>query len=124
VFAKEGAMFWTDNMCIPIGVQNPRDAMAVMDYYYDPNVQAVEEYYTDYVCPVPAAKNALLHPQGWVKNALQTLLPVIGLAPKVIADAPTVFPTPEQDSLSLPYYQYRNQSELEEWNNLFVPITQ
>jgi hypothetical protein len=26
--------------------------------------------------------------------------------------------------LSRPYYQYKNQDELNTWNNLFVPITE
>jgi spermidine/putrescine transport system substrate-binding protein len=124
VFAKEGAMFWTDNMCIPIGVQNPKDAMALMDYYYTPSVQAVVEYYNNYVCPVPDAKKSLEHPHGWVATALNELKPVIQLDPSVAAHAPTVFPTAQQDAVSKPYYQYKNQSELDEWNNLFVPITQ
>jgi spermidine/putrescine transport system substrate-binding protein len=124
VFAKEGAMFWTDNMCIPQGVENPKDAMALMDYYFDPQVQAVVEYYNDYVCPVPDAKNALLHPDSWAKEALTELYPVIGLPYQTVADAPTVFPTPAQNAVSKPYYQYKNQSELDEWNNLFVPITE
>src|SRR5205085_5497879 len=100
VFAKEVAMFWTDNMCVPVGVQSPRDAMTLMDYYYQPGVQAVEEYYTDYVCPVPAAHSAMLHPQGWVKTALQDLHPVIGLPYSTVADAPTIFPTPAQNAIS------------------------
>src|SRR6266571_3058890 len=34
----EGGMFWTDNMCIPKYAQNPRDAMTLMDFYYQPDV--------------------------------------------------------------------------------------
>ena len=58
----EGGMFWTDNMCIPMYAQNPKDAMTLMDFFYNPQVQAVVEYYNDYVCPVPAAKQVLLQP--------------------------------------------------------------
>ena len=124
VFAKEGAMFWTDNMCIPQGAENPKDAMTLMDFYFKPDVQAVVEYYNDYVCPVPAAKDVLLHPTGWAQETLKKMEPSIGLPPSVTADAPTVFPTPEVISISRPYYEYKNQDELTQWNNLFVPITQ
>jgi spermidine/putrescine transport system substrate-binding protein len=124
VFPKEGAMSWTDNMCIPQGAQNPKDAMTLMDYYYQPDVQAVVEYYLDYVCPVPSAKQVLLHPSGWAKQTLRKMAPSIGEPTSVTADAPTVFPDHHVISLSRPYYQYKNQAQLTAWNNLFVPITQ
>ena len=120
----QGAMFWTDNMCIPLYAQNPKDALTCMDYFYDPGVQAVVEYYDDYVCPVPAAKQELLHPTGWAKTALKTMAPEIGLPTSVTADAPTVFPTAAYTQLSRTYYQYKSQEELTAWNNLFLPIIQ
>jgi spermidine/putrescine transport system substrate-binding protein len=120
----EGGMSWTDNMCIPRYAQNPRDAMTLMDYYYQPQIEAVVEYYNDYVCPVPAAKQVLLHPTGWAKQALKAMRPSIGLAPSFTANAPLVFPTPAYIKNSRSYYQYKSQEELTAWNNLFLPITQ
>ena len=40
------------------------------------------------------------------------------------ANAPTVFPTPAYIKNSRNYYQYKNQEELNAWNNLFLPIIQ
>lgn len=117
-------MFWTDNMCIPMYAQNPKDAMTLMDFFYDPQVQAVVEYYNDYVCPVPAAKEVLLNPTGWAKTALAQMKPEIGLPTSTTANAPTVFPTAAYIKNSRNYYQYKNQEELTAWNNLFLPITQ
>jgi spermidine/putrescine transport system substrate-binding protein len=121
---NEGGMFWTDNMCIPMYAQNPRAAMTLMDYFYQPDVEAVVEYYNDYVCPVPAAKEFLLHPTGWGASALKQMSPEIGLPYKVTANAPTVFPTEQYIKDSRPYYQYKSTEELDAWNNLFLPITQ
>jgi spermidine/putrescine transport system substrate-binding protein len=121
---NEGGMFWTDNMCIPLHAANPKDAMKCMDYFYEPQVQAVVEYYNDYVCPVPSAKQVLLNPTGWAKTALKEMKPEIQLPTSVTADAPTVFPTPKYVQLSRPYYQYKSQEELTAWNNLFLPIIQ
>ena len=121
---SEGGMSWTDNMCIPMYAQNPKDAMTLMDYYYNPDVQVVVEYYNDYVCPVPAAKDVLLNPTGWAKQTLKAMQPSIGLPPSVTANAPTVFPTPAWVAKSRSYYQYKSQEELTAWNNLFLPITQ
>src|SRR5215470_10931538 len=72
---QQGMMFWTDNMCIPLYAQNPKDAMALMDFYYAPSVQAVVEYYNDYVCPVPADQQVLLNPNGWAADTLKAMKP-------------------------------------------------
>jgi spermidine/putrescine transport system substrate-binding protein len=121
----EGLMFWTDNMAIPQNSQNPRDAMTLMDYFYQPAVEAVVEYYVNYISPVPGAQQELLHPTNpWTKSALAALKPTIGLPPSVPAHAPTVFPTKHYMNLSRPYFQYKSAEELNAWNSLFLPITQ
>ena len=120
----QGMMFWTDNMCIPLYAENPKDAMVLMDFYYNPDVQAVVEYYNDYVCPVPAAKNVLLNPSGWAKTTLTDMKPSIGLATTVTANAPTVFPDQAFLQHAKNYYSFKSQEELTTWNNLFLPITQ
>jgi len=118
----EGVMFWTDNMCIPVNAQNPKDAMLLMDFFYQPQVEAVLEYYNDYVCPVPAARQVLLHPTGWASQQLTAMRPEIGLPPAVTADAQLVFPSAEYQQLSRDYYQYQSAEELALWNSLFAPI--
>ena len=120
----EGAMHWTDNMCIPRYAHHPKDAMALMDYYYQPQVAAVVEYYDDYVCPVPAAKQMLLHPTGWAAQELAAMHKSIGLPTSKTADSPVVFPDARLEKLSKNYYTFKSQEELTAWNNLFVPITQ
>jgi spermidine/putrescine transport system substrate-binding protein len=120
----EGAMLWTDNMCIPLYAQNPKDAMTAMDYFYSPLTQSVVEYYDDYICPVPAAKQQLLHPTGWNAATLKSLRPEIGLPYSATANAPTVFPPPSRIKASKTYYQFTNQAEIDTWNNLFLPIIQ
>ncbi|HVB48289.1 MAG TPA: spermidine/putrescine ABC transporter substrate-binding protein [Burkholderiales bacterium] len=124
VIPREGAMFWTDNMCIPLYARNPKAAMTLMDYYYDPEVQAVVEYYNNYVCPVPDAKQVLLHPTGWAAKALAETEKSFSVSPKATADAVTVFPDARIESLSHPYRTYKSQEELNSWNSLFLPIIQ
>jgi spermidine/putrescine transport system substrate-binding protein len=98
--------------------------MSLMDYFYQPQVEAVVEYYNDYVCPVPAAKQVLLHPSGWATTALKEMHPEIGLPTSVTADAPTVFPTEPYIKLSRSYANLDDPEALKAWNNLFLPITQ
>jgi spermidine/putrescine transport system substrate-binding protein len=121
---KEGAMLWTDNMCIPKYSQNPLDAMTCMDYFYNPQTESVVEYYNDYICPVPDAKQELLHPTGWNKAALKSLQPEIGLPTSVTANSLDVFPSTQQVKASKSYYNFKNQDEIDTWNNLFLPIIQ
>jgi len=121
---EQGMMFWTDNMCIPLYAQNPKDAMTLMDYYYSPPAQAVVEYYNDYVCPVPAAQQVLQDPTGWAKQDLTALKPEIGLPTSVTANAPTVFPTAGYLKQARNYFPFKTQEELAAWNKIFLPITQ
>src|SRR5215472_6080496 len=119
---EQGMMFWTDNMCIPLYAQNPKDAMTVMDFYYAPQAQAVVEYYNDYVCPVPSAKQAMLNPTGWAKTDLDALVKANGLSTQLVANAPTVFPTAQFLKQARNYRTYKNAEEVKAWNDLFLPI--
>jgi spermidine/putrescine transport system substrate-binding protein len=118
----EGGMFWTDNMCIPMYAQNPKDAMALMDYFYQPQVEAVVEYYIDYVCPVPVAQRSLLRPVGWAAQELAAMRHSIGEPPSYTAKSPLVFPTPQYEARSKDYRQFQNGEELAQWDRLFGTI--
>jgi spermidine/putrescine transport system substrate-binding protein len=119
---SEGGMFWTDNMCIPMYAENPKDAMTLMDYFYQPQIEAVVEYYNDYVCPVPDAQLVLRHPAGWAAQELAAMRHEIGEPPSYTADSLLVFPTSEYRARSKGYYQFRNAEELALWNKLFGSI--
>jgi spermidine/putrescine transport system substrate-binding protein len=121
---KQGIMFWTDNLCIPLYAANPRDAMVAMDYFYDPQVQSVLEYFIDYACPVPSAKNELLQPTGWNKATLAAMKREVGTSPSVTAASPQVFPTSVMVKASKTYYQFKSQKEIDTWNGYFLPIVQ
>lgn len=56
----EGGMLWTDNMMIPKGAANKKQAEAFIDFYYDPAIAAQVEDFVNYVCPVVGAKDALI----------------------------------------------------------------
>jgi spermidine/putrescine transport system substrate-binding protein len=119
---REGAMFWTDNMCIPVHAQNPKDAMAVMDYFYQPEIQAVVEYAINYVCPVPSAQQVLRKPAGWAYTTMSQLAPQIRQPAATTADSPYVFPDARAIERSRYYFQFENGEQLAYWNSLFEPI--
>src|SRR6185295_7330660 len=99
----EGVIIWTDNMCIPLGAEDPVDAITYMDYVYQPDVQATIESYVNYICPVPAAKD-VIDPS--------------------LADSPLIFPSEEDLAKTYTYYAFKTPEELNEWNALFQPIYQ
>ena len=118
-------MFWTDNMCIPLYASNPKDAMTLMDFFYDPQVQAVVEYYNDYVCPVPAAKQELLHPTGWAQQALAET--ASGDRAAHVGDGKRAHGLPDRgvrQELSRNYTPLSDPEALKAWNSIFLPITQ
>src|SRR5437867_11758924 len=55
ILPREGALIWTDNICIPVGAPHPLDAITYMNYVYDPNVAAHLAELINYITPVPAA---------------------------------------------------------------------
>ena len=59
VIPDSGGTLWSDNMMIPITSTHRRNAMALMDYYYRPEVAAKVAAYVNYVCPVEGAQEVL-----------------------------------------------------------------
>lgn len=74
---ESGGMLWTDNMMIPASATHKKNAEAVMNYYYDPEVAALVAQYMNYVCPVAGAQEAMA-----------------ALDPE-LADSPWIFPNEE-----------------------------
>lgn len=102
VVPKEGGLFWTDNMCIPITAAHPVDAITYMDYVYKPDVAAMLTDYINYITPVPGAK------------------PLVDSA---LSESPLIFPTADDLKKT---YRYRDLTAAEEktWNGIFQPIVQ
>ncbi len=106
IVPKEGVMFWHDNMLIPVGAENPLDALTYMNYAYDPQVAALMANYIWYATPVPDAK------------------PIVASLPggKPVADSPLVFPDQAMYNQTHTYYVYKGTDDLDQWNNTFDPI--
>jgi len=106
VVPDEGVMFWHDNMMIPVGAENPLDALTYMNYVYDPQVAALMANYIWYITPVPSAK------------------PIVEGLPggKPVASSPLVFPDQAMLDKTHQYYVYTGTTDLDQWNNTFDPI--
>ena len=112
--ADAGGVVWVDNMMIPQGAENPRGAIEVMDWYYQPDIAAMLTEWNAYVSPVPAGGEIVQtdadEAKGGDKEVLQT-----------IASSPYVFPTPEIES-KLHTYRVLEGEEIQQWNDIFLPI--
>jgi spermidine/putrescine transport system substrate-binding protein len=116
---KEGAMYWTDTMMIPLHASNPRDAMTYMDFVYDPLVQAMIDDWVWYLSPVPEAQQVIEKYVQEGKNFFE------GLAPdKHVATSDIVFPTPQLWSQTQNYYEFKSIADAQHWNSVFQPIYQ
>jgi spermidine/putrescine transport system substrate-binding protein len=59
VVPQEGAELWAESLMIPDLAAHKRDAEALIDHYYRPEVAADLAAWVNYVCPVPAARDVL-----------------------------------------------------------------
>ncbi len=108
VVPKEGAMVWHDNCMIPLHAQHPVDALEWINFYYQPNVQAMIEDWVNYICPVPGAKRV-------IKTKLED---------PAVADSSLVFPPASLTRQLRAYYAYQGIDDHQEWTSIFDPIVQ
>jgi Spermidine/putrescine-binding periplasmic protein len=116
IIPEEGAIIWTDNMCIPEGAANPVGAEMLMDWYYKPDIAAQLTEYNNYVGPVPAAKAIVQADAQAATGNDKTVL-------EAVANSPLVFPTAD---IAAKVHRYRvlTPDEEQQWNDLFGPIWQ
>jgi spermidine/putrescine transport system substrate-binding protein len=117
VVPEEGAILWVDNMCIPKGAQHPNDALAMMNYVYQPEIAAQITEWVNYICPVPAAQDIIRqHAAEAESDEDREYL-------EAVAESELVFPS--QEMLSRLYsYKVLDEAEESEWNELFQEVVQ
>jgi len=115
VVPEQGAVVWTDNLCIPRYAHNPVAAMELINFYYQPKVAAMVAEYVSYFTPVPDAKKYILADARAAKTKAdrESLLGV--------ADSPLVFPTKAMES-KLYRYATLSPEEVPVWNQIFEPV--
>jgi len=116
VVPQEGAVLWTDNMCIPKGAKHPVDAMTYMDFVYDPKIAAMLAEYINYITPVPDAKAVIQQDAAAAKGDDKAYL-------EGLVTSPLIFPSSE-DYSRLHRYRVLTAAEERTWNSIFEPIYQ
>jgi spermidine/putrescine transport system substrate-binding protein len=105
VVPDDGALLWTDSLCIPVNAAHPLDALTFMDFIYRPDVAAMIVGWIQNVSPVPTSQD-VLRQEG-----------------NPVAESPLVFPTAQMYS-QLHGYRVLTQEEQQTWDQLFQPIFQ
>jgi spermidine/putrescine transport system substrate-binding protein len=116
VVPEEGALLWTDNMCIPKGAQHLSDAITYMDYVYRPEVAAQIAQFVNYITPVPVAKADI------EKMAEEAKDPAEAARLREVAESSLVFPTPDITAGLHTYRELKTEEESNLWDELFPPI--
>jgi spermidine/putrescine transport system substrate-binding protein len=120
VVPDEGGILWTDNMAIPKGAAHPNDALAMMNYLYEPEVAAQVAEWVNYITPVPGAQEIVLQhaddadAEGDTETAEYL---------RAVAESPLVFPTDEMLS-RLYSYKVLSEDEERQWAELFQEVIQ
>lgn len=57
---SKGGTLWNDNFLIPIGSEHKKNAEALINYYYDPEVAAMVAAWVNYIPPVVGTKEAMM----------------------------------------------------------------
>jgi spermidine/putrescine transport system substrate-binding protein len=97
---ESGGTLWTDNMLVPSTSTHKKNAEAVMNFYYDPEVAAEVAAYINYLCPVSGAQEAM-----------------VAIDPE-LAENPYIFPT--EEFLSQTYvFMDLTPEQNEEYERLF-----
>jgi spermidine/putrescine transport system substrate-binding protein len=59
VLPESGGMLWTDNMQIPVGAPEAYTAEKLIDFFYQPDIEAPITEYVQYICPVNGVKEVI-----------------------------------------------------------------
>ncbi|HEX2195202.1 MAG TPA: extracellular solute-binding protein [Candidatus Limnocylindria bacterium] len=117
VVPEEGANLWIDNMAIPRNAEHPNDALAMMNFVYQPEVAAQIAEWVNYICPVPEAQDIIRqHAEEAGSAGDREYL-------EAVAESPLVFPT-EEMLANLYGYPILNEEQERQWNELFQEVTQ
>ena len=116
-----GAIWWADNMVIPQGAEHPVDALALMDYYYDPVPATMVAEWVLYMSPVSGVQDRIRRDAE--KASEQGYKGYAGKL-EITAENPFLFPDEATLARTQPLKEITSDDELNEWNAIFGPISQ
>lgn len=118
VVPEEGALLWTDAMCIPKGASHLSDAITYMDYVYRPEVAAQIAQFVNYITPVPETQEVLRDMAEEAPDAEERARLL------AVAESSLVFPTDEDIERLRTYRVLETEEEQAAWENIFRRVYQ
>jgi spermidine/putrescine transport system substrate-binding protein len=112
----EGAVIWTDNMCMPKHAAHPLDAMTYMDFVYKPDIAAMLAEYINYITPANGVQPIIQQDAAKAKGSDKKDL-------EYLASSPLIFPK-QAEFAKLHRYRVLTADEEKTWNSIFEPIYQ
>jgi spermidine/putrescine transport system substrate-binding protein len=117
----KAALLWIDNMMIPAHSKNPQGALELMDYVYKPEVAQMITEWVLYMSPVPAVQHLIAEHAKKAEAAGDK-----GYANKLALTAENPLLWPDDQLLSLVKFgrQLTTDEERQEWDSIFLPISE
>lgn len=121
IFPEGGALLWIDNMMIPANAQHPVAAMEVMDYYFEPEPATMLSEWVLYMSPVKQTQDLI---KQHAQEALDEGARIYGNKLLGTAESPYLFPDEAFLSRTSFGRQLETDDEREEWDSIFLPISE
>ena len=121
VFPEGGGYLWTDNMMVPAGAANPVAALALMDWFYRPDIATMLQEFIFYMSPCAGTQELILEDAAAAEEEGSK-----GYANKLRATAENEYLFPSDELLARCSFgrQLETDEEKEEWDSIFEPISE
>jgi spermidine/putrescine transport system substrate-binding protein len=112
-----GALLWIDNMLIPANSANPQGAYQLMDFVYQPEIAQMITEWVLYMSPVPAVQDLIAQHATEESGGYAADLEATASSEYLWPDDALLARTPFGRNLT-------TDEEREEWDNIFIPLTE
>ena len=121
VIPEDGALLWQDNMLVPVGAENPVGAALTMDWFYKPKIATMVTEWVLYLSPCEGVQDSIREDAAAAEDQGYK-----GYATKLATTASSEFAFPDDAVLGKTKFgaNITTDDQAEEWDSIFLPITQ
>ena len=121
VFPEGGGYMWTDNMMVPVGAEHPVSALALMDFFYRPDIATMVQEWNFYMSPCSGTQQLIEEDAAAAEEEGAK-----GYANKLRQTAQNEYLFPSDELLARCSFgrQLETDEEKDEWDSIFEPISE